>query len=110
MKKIGGVRTGTMEVLLNNPAVASYIREGKIHQLTSAIQLGMKQGMILMNDALLKLVVSRVVDPQQALYKAIDRDDFTKKLMAAGVPLGASRAARPSPLDQRKELYARALA
>jgi twitching motility protein PilT len=84
VKKIGGGRLAALEILLGNPAVASNIREGKTHQLPSAIQMGMKQGMILLNDALLKLVVNKDVDPHAALAKAIDKDDLMKKLLAAG--------------------------
>jgi twitching motility protein PilT len=91
LKKIGGGRVAAMEILLTNPAVQANIREGKTHQLTSAIQMGMKQGMILLNDALLKLVMSKVVAPQEALKKAIDKDDLQKKFQAAGIALAAIR-------------------
>jgi len=110
VKKIGGGRVAAMEILLNNPAVAANIRDGKTHQLTSAIQMGMKQGMILLNDALLKLVVARAVEPQNALFKAVDKDDLMKKLMAAGVPLGRSGAATQSQRVPGRERFSRALA
>ena len=91
VKRIGGGRLAALEILLGNPAVATLVREGKTHQLPSAIQMGMKQGMILLNDALLKLVVNKDVEPQAALAKAIDKDDLMKKLLAAGL-LGKRQA------------------
>jgi twitching motility protein PilT len=113
VKKNGGGRAAAMEILLTNQAVSANIREGKSHQLTSAIQMGMKQGMILLNDALLKLVAAKVVDPQVALSKAIDKDDLLKRLMASGLAT-APAAPRPgsSPLGPpvRKEGRAAVLA
>jgi len=96
VKKIGGGRAAALEILLMNQAIAANIREGKTHQITSAIQMGMKQGMILLNDSLLKLVVSKTVDPQVALSKAIDKEDLLKKFAAAGLAVGGA-AARPLP-------------
>jgi twitching motility protein PilT len=110
LKKIGGGRVAAMEILLSNPAVQANIREGKTHQLTSAIQMGMKQGMILLNDALLKLVMTKVVDPREALKKSIDKEDLQKKLQAAGVSPAAARPAGPSPAGARREAPATALA
>ena len=110
LKKIGGGRVAAMEILLTNPAVQANIREGKTHQLTSAIQMGMKQGMILLNDALLKLVMTKVVDPREALKKAIDKEDLQKKLQAAGVTLAAVRPAGPAPAGARREVPAAVLA
>jgi len=126
VKKIGGGRVAAMEILISNQPVAANIREGKTHQLTSAMQMGAKQGMVLLNDSLLKLVMDKTVDPQMALQKATEKDDLLKKFQAAGLSVqaispppaapsgpGASmpgaRPAGPSGLGlgARKEIYAR---
>ncbi len=110
LKKIGGGRAAAMEVLLSNPAVAANIREGKAHQLTSAMQMGMKQGMMLLNDALLKLVVTKTVDPREALKKAVDKEDLLKKFAAAGVSTGSARPGGTAPPGLRREAPAAAFA
>jgi twitching motility protein PilT len=92
VKRTAGGRAAAMEILIANQAIAANIREGKTHQLTSAIQIGMKQGMILLNDSLLKLVVEKTVDPLAALQKAIDKDDLLKKFQVAGVRMPAAAA------------------
>ena len=55
-KKKGGGRVAALEILLSNTAVASNIREGKTHQLTSMMQMGGKVGMRLLNDSLAEVV------------------------------------------------------
>jgi len=61
--------------------------------------------MILLNDALLKLVASRTVDPHVALQKTVDRDDLMKKLVAAGLAGSAASARGPAngALGARRE-------
>jgi twitching motility protein PilT len=72
-KRVGGGRVAAMEVLVSSHAVANLIREGKTFQLTSVMQTQRQAGNQTMNDALLQLVQSGVVTPQEALAKAIDR-------------------------------------
>ncbi|MEZ4409012.1 MAG: hypothetical protein R3A52_21450 [Polyangiales bacterium] len=72
-KRVGGGRVAAMEVLIGSHAVANLIREGKSFQLTSVMQTQKQAGNQTMNDALLALVQSGVVTPQEALSKAIDR-------------------------------------
>ena len=56
LKKIGGGRVAAMEVLIVTAAISNLIREGKTFQIPSLMQTGKKQGMILLNDALLGLL------------------------------------------------------
>ncbi|MDB4930414.1 MAG: Twitching motility protein PilT [Myxococcaceae bacterium] len=72
-KRVGGGRVAAMEVLVSSHAVANLIREGKTFQLTSVMQTQRQAGNQTMNDALLQLVQSGVVTPQEALAKAVDR-------------------------------------
>jgi len=55
LKKIGGGRVAACEVLVGSPAVRNLIREGKLHQIPSAMQTGQQQGMITFDTALAEL-------------------------------------------------------
>jgi twitching motility protein PilT len=72
-KKIGGGRVPVMEVLITTPPVANLIREAKIFQIPSVMQTSKKQGMCLMNESFMDLVKRRVVEPQEAWAKAVDK-------------------------------------
>jgi twitching motility protein PilT len=54
-KADGGGRVAAHEIMLGTPAIRNLIREAKIPQINSMIQMGQKQGMVLMRDSLNKL-------------------------------------------------------
>ncbi|MGH9458111.1 MAG: type IV pilus twitching motility protein PilT [Thermoanaerobaculia bacterium] len=83
-RKIGGGRVPAMEVLIGTPSVSNLIREAKIFQIPSVMQTSRKVGMCLMNDSLLDLVRRGVVEPREALAKAVDRTAFAAMLKANG--------------------------
>jgi twitching motility protein PilT len=72
-KKIGGGRAAALEILIGNSAVANLIREGKTFQIPSIMQTGRNLGMQLLNEALLDLVKKKLVDPNEAYGKAVDK-------------------------------------
>ncbi len=72
-KKIGGGRVPVLEVLIGTPPVANLIREAKIFQIPSIMQTGKRYGMCLMNESFLDLVKRKIVEPQEAYAKAIDK-------------------------------------
>ncbi len=86
-KKIGGGRVAAMEVLFVNSAVSNLIRESKIYQIPSVMQTGKKQGMTMLNDVLFKYVMDRVVAPEDAYVKAIDKPAFVTLLKSRGIAL-----------------------
>lgn len=100
LKKIGGGRIAALEVLIVNNAVSSNIREGKTHQIPSAMQTGGKLGMVQLNTALLKLVQAQKVTPEGALSKAIDKDGLLRELQRNGIAVkqadAPAAAASPS--------------
>jgi twitching motility protein PilT len=53
------------------------------------MQTGKAQGMMLMNEALVELVVQRVIEPQEAYLKAIDKPGLLSALKSKGVPVHA---------------------
>ena len=83
-KKIGGGRVAAREVMLAAPSVSNLIREGKTFQLPSVLQTSRKLGMVTMNDALVDLVDSSQIEPQEAYLKAIDKVGILQMLTKRG--------------------------
>ena len=54
-KTDGRGRVAAHEIMLGTPAIRNLIREAKIPQISSMMQIGSKQGMIIMRDALNRL-------------------------------------------------------
>jgi len=65
-------RVAAREVMVVTTAIANLIREGKSHQIYSAIMTGMKFGMVSLDRALLDLVQQGYVAPEDAIAKAHD--------------------------------------
>jgi len=86
-KKIIKGRVAAMEILFVTSAVSNLIREGKIFQIPSIMQTAKGQGMVVLNDALFKLVLERQVSPEEAYIKAIDKSGFVAMLKAKGINL-----------------------
>jgi len=84
-KKTTKGRAAAMEVLFVTSAVSNLIREGKIFQIPSVIQTSKGSGMVLLNDALFKLVNEKTVSPEEAYMKAIDKTNFLSMLKAKGI-------------------------
>lgn len=61
LKRNGGGRVAAHEILLGTPAIRNLIREGKIPQITSMMQMGTKKGMCIMKDTVHKLVEQDIV-------------------------------------------------
>jgi twitching motility protein PilT len=83
-KKIGGGRVAAREILLSTPSVSNLIREGKTFQLPSVLQTSRRLGMVTMNDALIELVESKQVEPQEAYLKATDKVGILHMLKQRG--------------------------
>ena len=84
-RKGGKGRIAALEILVVTSAIANNIRDGKTYQIPSSMQTGAKEGMVLLNDALLKLVMDDLIDPQEAINRSIDRRDLLQKLKVAGI-------------------------
>ena len=82
-RKIGGGRAAALEVLISTQAVANLIREGKTFQIPSMMQVGKAVGMVPLNDALMDLVNRKIVAPDEALSKAVDKAGFEGLLKRA---------------------------
>lgn len=78
-KKVSG-RVPAFEVLLGSSALSNAIRESKTSQINNQIQTGRSRGMISMDQSLLELVRAGHVDPEAALDRAFDRENFRANL------------------------------
>jgi len=100
-KKIGGGRVPVLEVLIATPSVSNLIREAKIFQIPSIMQTGKKYGMFLMNESFTDLAKKKIVDPQEAYAKALDKPGLVSMFKKAGIdtswaPVEAPPGASPS--------------
>lgn len=66
----GGGRCLALEILVNTPAVANVIREGKTFMLPGIIQTGKKLGMRLMDDSLMELYDNKLITKEEAIARA----------------------------------------
>jgi twitching motility protein PilT len=78
----GNGRVAALEIMVGTPAIANMIREAKTHQITSMIQTGRKDGMQLMDQAILDFLMKKVVAPQEAYAKAHSKAEFLPYLPA----------------------------
>jgi twitching motility protein PilT len=76
----GQGRVVAVEILVGTTALANLIREGKTHQIPSLIQTGRREGMQTMDQAILELLRSKHITPQEAYRKAVDKDIYRQFL------------------------------
>ena len=76
IKKVGGGRVASHEIMIGTPAIRNLIREDKIAQMYSAIQTGMSNGMQTMDQCLQNLVNRGVITKASAMEKAVDKNQF----------------------------------
>ncbi|NLM09185.1 MAG: type IV pilus twitching motility protein PilT [Clostridiaceae bacterium] len=73
-------RVVAVEYMVNTPAIRSLIRDGKDHQLYSAIQTGHSYGMQTMDAALVKLYQSGKITREIALEYCIDAGEVQRMM------------------------------
>jgi len=98
LKKVGGGRVAAIETLFVTPAISNLIREGKSFQIPSAMQTGRAYGQKLMNDAILELVQSNIVEPMEAYMKCPDKESFMAALKRANINWDPRGDEKPMPL------------
>jgi twitching motility protein PilT len=94
--KIGGKgRALAMEIMIPNPAIRNLIREEKLQQIYSQMQVGQtKFGMQTMNQALLQLVERHIISLEDAMDRSHNLDEF-KQMLGNSPALNVKRD-RPS--------------
>jgi len=73
-------RVLALEFLVNTPAVAHCIREGKTYMLPGIMQTGKNVGMITMDESLRRLYVEGVIARDEVLFRADDKVQMTEFL------------------------------
>lgn len=82
LKKIVGGRIAAYEVMVANIAVSNLIREGKTYQISTIMQTGKKMGQQMLNAHLSQLVNEGTVTAEEALDKAIDKENLKALIKA----------------------------
>ena len=90
--KIGGGRAMALEIMVPNPAIRNLIREDKVHQIYSQMQVGQEKfGMTTMNQSLYSLLSRRLITMDDALGRSSDPDELKQMInnptMAARQPI-----------------------
>jgi twitching motility protein PilT len=87
----GNGRVLAMEIMIPNPAIRNLIREDKIHQIYSQMQVGQQKfGMQTFNQSLAALIQKRVISVDEAFGRSSDPEELRSMLG------GASAGARPT--------------
>jgi len=77
----GGGRVAASEILVTNHAISNLIREDKVHQIYSSMQLGQRgSGMRTQTQALVKFVQNGAVDKHVAIQYANKPEELEKAL------------------------------
>ncbi len=93
-KASGSGRAMCCEVMVPNAAIRNLIREDKLHQIYSQMQIGQaKYGMQTFNQGLCELVVKKVITTDEAMIRSSEPDELKTMINNAA----AAAAAPPGP-------------
>jgi twitching motility protein PilT len=88
----GRGRVLAAEVMVPNAAIRNLVREAKVHQIYSQMQVGqLKFGMQTMSQALVDLVARRLISAEEALGHATEPDELRTMLGQSSQRLAAAR-------------------
>jgi twitching motility protein PilT len=73
-------RVMAQEIMINTPAIANLIREGKTAQIYSQIQTGAKEGMLTLDRALANLIQEEAISHAEALLKTTRPEELERLL------------------------------
>ena len=94
-KASGTGRALGLEIMVPNPAIRNLIREDKIHQIYSQMQIGQsKHGMQTLNQSLVSLYLRHIISLDEALGRTSDLDEI--KTMIANAQAGGAIGPPPS--------------
>jgi twitching motility protein PilT len=98
----GQGRVLTIEIMVPNSAIRNLIREDKVHQIYSAMQVGqLENGMQTFNQSLAALVSRRLVTEELALAMSSNPDELRDMLSRGTVGIAAA------PPERRSRAYRR---
>ncbi len=101
-KATGNGRTLALEVMIPNPAIRNLIREDKVHQIYSSMQVGQsKFGMQTFNQSLAQLLSRKLITMEEAFARTSDPDEL-KNIIATGGGIQLPGHTAQGPLPQRQ--------
>jgi twitching motility protein PilT len=87
----GKGRVLAAELMITTPAIRNLIREDKIHQIYSQMQVGQgRHGMQTMNQALFTLYMRKLISLDDAVGSSMDPDELRQMLASSNQTRGAS--------------------
>ncbi len=97
LKRKEGGRIAVHEIMLGTPAVRNLIREGKVPQLYSLIQMGSKLGMCTMKESVYKLLEDGVITEAVARAQLATSADEDSSDQHSDTNTSAQADAKPKP-------------
>ncbi len=93
-------RTLALEVMVPNAAIRNLIREDKVHQIYSSMQVGQaKYGMQTFNQSLASLVIKRLITQDEAFGRSSDPEEL-RNILASGAMAGTLPGHAATPLGR----------
>ena len=78
-------RVMALEIMIPNPAIRNLIREDKVHQIYSQMQMGQQKfGMQTFNQSLCSLVQRRLISTENAFSRTSDPEELRNMLNSMG--------------------------
>ncbi len=86
----GSGRCLAMEIMVPNAAIRNLIREDKIHQIYSQMQVGQEKfGMQTFNQSLFNLFQRRIITPEEALARSLEPEELRQMIERGTTSVGA---------------------
>ncbi len=86
-KASGHGRVMAMEIMFPNPAIRNLIREDRIHQIYSSMQVGQEKfGMMTFNQSLADLYLKRLITLDDAMGRSNDVEELRQLIERGGQP------------------------
>jgi twitching motility protein PilT len=83
----GNGRVLSLEIMIPNAAIRNLIREDKVHQIYSQMQVGqLKFGMMTMNQSLMDIYLKKKISLDEAMVRSQDPEELRNMLRQTGKP------------------------
>src|SRR5688572_9829299 len=100
-KADGHGRVPALEVMIPNAAIRNLIREDKVHQLYSQMQIGQgKSGMQTLNQCLATLYLRRMISLEEAITHSSEPDELQQIIASGGNQPPPARGAYSRPMGR----------
>jgi len=97
----GNGRVPALEVMIPNAAIRNLIREDKVHQLYSQMQIGQgKSGMQTLNQCLASLYLRRMISLEEAVSHSSEPEELQQIIASGGMQPPPVRGAYSRPMGR----------